>query len=262
MNFARCPRVCVRDIVFLDEAALNPPGFSAVRNDWHCNPRTESVTEICRCPRMTISVSIIEEHKRIRDSLEIVINASDGMCCSHVFGCGEEALDKLPLHWPDVLLIGTHLPGMSGIECAARLKVMNPQLRMLMLADEAESDQIVNCFRAGANGCLSNRSHPSDVIDAILELCNGGSPMSRAIARTVVQYLQQSAYSSEGGPSFSKREYEILILLSKGYQYKEIADSLSISVPTVRTHLRNIYRKLNVRSRTEAVVKFLSKRLF
>jgi DNA-binding NarL/FixJ family response regulator len=138
---------------------------------------------------------------------------------------------------------------------------MKPDLKIMLLAETADEDLIVNGIRAGATGCVLREAYPAEVISGILELSRGGTPLSGEVAQCIVHYLQQASYRTEESPSYSKREHEILIQLSKGYQYKEIADSLSISIPTVRTHLRNIYKKLNVRSRTEAVVKFLSKRL-
>lgn len=211
---------------------------------------------------MPIRVAIIEKDKRLRESLAVVVNGTRDLCCEQVFATAEEALAALPAHWPAVLLIGARLSGLSGIDCTARLKTMHPDLRILLLVEAAEDDLIIHGFRAGAAGCLLREAYPAEVIAGILELNEGGCPLSREVARGVVHYLQQSAYHAEESPSYSKREHEILIRLTKGYQYKEIADSLSISIPTVRTHLRNIYKKLNVRSRTEAVVKFLSKRLY
>ncbi|MBI3191043.1 MAG: response regulator transcription factor, partial [Pedosphaera parvula] len=152
-----------------------------------------------------------------------------------------------------------NLPNMSGIDCVRKLKEIMPSVQILMLTMYEDSDQIFNSLTAGASGYLLKRTPPAKILDAIKEVRNGASPMSGKIARIVVQYFHKVTAAAPDKEKLSKREEEILELLAKGYRYKEIADSLSISFDTVRSHLRNIYEKLHVSSRTEAVVKYLAK---
>jgi DNA-binding NarL/FixJ family response regulator len=197
-----------------------------------------------------ISVSIIEDDRRVRESLCILINGADNIRCVSSHATGEEALEIVPQKKPDVVLMDINLPGMTGIECVRKLKAQMPKLQVLMLQS----------LVAGASGYLVKRTSPAEVLKAIEDVQSGASPMSGKIARTVVEYFQKL---QDTGPRqeeyLSKREQEILNLLAKGYRYKEIADALSIGYETVRSHLKNIYDKLHVHSRTEAVVKFLRK---
>lgn len=209
---------------------------------------------------MSITVSIVEDNKRLRESLSILIDGSEGFRCLSSFPNAEEAIKRLPSAWPDVLLMDINLPEMSGIECVAKLKEMRPTLQVIMLTAYLENDKIFQSLLAGATGYLIKQTSPTEILEAIADVHRGGAPMSSDIARKVVEYVQQSKPSTgpvEETTSLSKREHEILTYLSKGYQYKEIADVLSLSVSTVRTHLRSVYKKLHARSRTEAVVKFL-----
>ena len=205
---------------------------------------------------MSIKVSIVEDDAGIRESLAIVINGTDGFRCVGAFPNAEVALKQMPCDWPDVVLMDINLPEMSGIECVARLKQMRPEIQVIMLTICADDDQIFDSLTHGASGYLIKKTPPAKILEAISEVQAGGVPMSNAIARKVVQFFRQR--QSPGKPeALSKREYEILALLAKGYQYKEIADMLSISRQTVATHIKNIYEKMHVHSRTEAVVKFL-----
>jgi DNA-binding NarL/FixJ family response regulator len=209
---------------------------------------------------MPINVSIVEDNKRLRESLSILIDGSDGFRCLSSFPNAEEAIKRLPGAWPDVLLMDINLPEMSGIECVAKLKELRPTLQIIMLTAYLENDKIFRSLLAGATGYLVKQTSPAEILEAIADVHRGGAPMSSDIARKVVEYVQQSkrpAGPTEETADLSKREHEILTYLSKGYQYKEIADVLSLSVSTVRTHLRSVYKKLHARSRTEAVVKFL-----
>ncbi len=206
---------------------------------------------------MAISVSIVEDDKRVRESLAVLINGTPGFCCLGAFPNAEQALAQLPLAWPDVVLMDINLPEMSGIECTAKLKGLRPELQIIMLTVDIESDRIFKSLLAGASGYLIKQTSPAEILDAIADVHRGGSPMSSGIARKVVDYVRQTHPPQEEAPGLSEREHEILGCLARGQQYKEIADALSISVSTVRTHLRHVYKKLHARSRTEAVVKFL-----
>ncbi len=205
---------------------------------------------------MSIKVSIVEDDAGIRESLVIVINGADGFRCIGAFPNAEVALKQMPREWPDVVLMDINLPDMSGIDCVAKLKELRPEMNVIMLTICADEDQIFASLTHGASGYLIKKTAPAKILEAISEVQAGGVPMSNAIARKVVQFFRQR--QSPGKPeALSKREFEILGLLAKGYQYKEIAEMLSLSRQTVGTHIKNIYEKLHVHSRTEAVVKYL-----
>jgi DNA-binding NarL/FixJ family response regulator len=206
---------------------------------------------------MPITVSIVEDDRRVRESLSVLINGAENTRCVSVYPNAEEALDQIADKKPDVVLMDINLPGMSGIECVRKLKAQMPKVQILMLTMYEDDEKVFQSLVAGASGYLVKRTSPSELLNAIQEVHSGASPMSGKIARTVVQYFQRQQGMAAQEEPLSKREQEILNLLAKGYRYKEIADSLSISFETVRTHLKNIYDKLHVHSRTEAVVKYL-----
>ena len=208
---------------------------------------------------MPINVSIVEDDDGIREDMAVLINGASELQCVSTHPSAEQALEQIPLKQPDVVLMDINLPNMSGIDCVRKLKETMPSVQILMLTMYEDSEQIFNSLAAGASGYLLKRTPPAKIIDAIREVRNGASPMSGKIARIVVQYFHKVPTTAPDQEKLSKREEEILELLSKGYRYKEIADSLNISFDTVRSHLRNIYEKLHVSSRTEAVVKYLAK---
>jgi DNA-binding NarL/FixJ family response regulator len=208
---------------------------------------------------MTRTVAVVEDDGGIRGNLIELLNSSPGYRCVGACASGEEALVEIP-HWrPHVVLMDINLPRMSGIECVARLKAKMPQLLVLMLTVYDDGDSIFRALKAGASGYLVKRFASDKLLDAIQEVSEGGSPMSCHIARKVVQFFHQAGPSAEVSENLSPREIEILDLLVAGCFFKEIADRLGISGETVRTHVNHIYRKLHVRSRTEAVVKYLRK---
>ena len=208
---------------------------------------------------MTIKVAIVEDNEKIREGLAILIDGSDGFQCSAAYESAEEALRKLPSYKPDVVLMDIQLPKMSGIDCVAKIKERTPEVQIMMLTVYEDNEMVFKSLVAGATGYILKRTPPAELLDAIKELHEGGSPMSDQIARKVVQAFQQMGKSSKSTENLSEREMEILSYLAKGYHDKEIADHFFLSIKTVRTHLRNIYRKLHVRSRTEAVLKYLRK---
>lgn len=208
---------------------------------------------------MPINVSIVEDDDGIREDMAVLINGASELQCVSTHPSAEQALEQIPLKQPDVVLMDINLPNMSGIDCVRKLKETMPSVQILMLTMYEDSEQIFNSLAAGASGYLLKRTPPAKIIDAIREVRNGASPMSGKIARIVVQYFHKVPTTAPDQEKLSKREEEILELLSKGYRYKEIADTLNISFDTVRSHLRNIYEKLHVSSRTEAVVKYLAK---
>jgi DNA-binding NarL/FixJ family response regulator len=208
---------------------------------------------------MLINVAVVEDDNSIRESLEILINGSDEFNCMGTYKNAETALIHIPRQNPDVVLMDINLPGASGIECVKKLKQSTPHINILMLTVYDDSKKIFDSLAAGANGYLLKRIPPSRLLDSIREVHAGGSPMSGPIARMVVDSFRRMGLSSEEIENLTKREEEILDLLSKGLKYKEIGNKLFISEETVRTHLRHIYEKLHVRSRTEAVLKYLHK---
>jgi DNA-binding NarL/FixJ family response regulator len=208
---------------------------------------------------MPIRVAIVEDNDKIREGLAVIIDGSEGYECSAAYESAEEALRHLPAYKPDVVLMDIQLPKMSGIQCLEKLKVQNPDIQVMMLTVYEDDEKIFKSILAGASGYILKRTPPAELLEAIRELHEGGSPMSDQIARKVVQAFQELGKSSKETENLSDREMEILSYLAKGYHDKEIADKLFLSIKTVRTHLRNIYKKLHVRSRTEAVLKYLHK---
>ncbi len=216
---------------------------------------------------MSTRVSIVEDDDGVRGDLAALIGGADDMECVSLHASAEDAVIKLPGIKPDVVIMDINLPGMSGIDCTRKIKQALPATQVLMLTMYGEPDEIFQSLTAGASGYLLKRTPPAKLLEDIQAVRNGASPMSPKVARKVVEYFQKlqqqkpaAQQPAEGDFSkLSNREAEILDLLAKGFRYKEIADKLGISFDTVRSHLRNIYDKLHVSSRTEAVVKYLGK---
>ncbi len=206
-----------------------------------------------------IRVSVVEDDKMVREVLEILLNGSPGFKCVAAYENGEDAVAGLPEVNPDVVLMDINLPGISGIECIIRLKDMDLPMLFIMLTIFEDSDAIFQSLSAGASGYLVKQTPPARLLEAIQDVYHGGSPMSREIARKVVQSFQHPASGTGSDIDLTKREEEILSYLVKGLLYKEIAGLLFIGVETVRTHLRHIYEKLQVRTRSEAIVKYFNK---
>jgi DNA-binding NarL/FixJ family response regulator len=208
---------------------------------------------------MSIRVGIVEDDCSVRENLAVLIDQTPGFSCAAACVSAEEALKCLPDFAPDVVLMDIHLPGQSGIECVARLRRLLPQTQVIMLTVEEDSDQVFESLKAGATGYLVKHVTPEDILEAVAEVHHGGAPMSSHVARRVVTTFRQP--SRAGGPdvSLSAREETILRLLAKGNRSKEIADQLNISTGTVNTHVRHIYEKLHVRSRAEAVARFVGR---
>lgn len=211
-----------------------------------------------------IRVALVEDDSRIRASLISLFELADGCRCVNAFASAEEALAGAVADIADVVLMDINLPGRSGIECVAELKRRNPALLVIMLTVYEDADKIFAALRAGASGYLLKRTPPAELLEAIRDVLNGGSPMSSLIARKVVASFQDAGAARPAGqapaaalPPLTPREKDILDALAKGLLYKEIAERLGIGATTVRTHLRNIYEKLQVQTRTEAVVKYL-----
>jgi len=208
---------------------------------------------------MAISVSIVEDNAGIRKSFVELLNKTDGLRCAGAYGTAEEAVARMPAQKPDVALVDIHLPGMDGIECVGCLKAALPDLQILMLTRYEQSDFIFNSIRACASGYLLKNTPPDALVRAIEQVHAGGAPMTMAIARKVIEHFRRIEKPSSDMQKLTPREQEVLALLAKGYLYKEISDHLGVSINTLRNHLRAIYEKLHVHSRTEATVKFLKR---
>ena len=206
---------------------------------------------------MPISVSIVEDNEQLRATLARVLNRAEGFRCVSQYGDAESALEALPKERPEVVLMDINLPGMNGVECARKLKQTSPQILVIMLTVDEDTENIFNALAAGASGYLLKRTKSAELLEAIREVQRGGSPMTTHIARKVVQSFQKAGPSPQPTENLSQREQEVLDCLSQGFLYKEIAEKLGISYETVHTYIRRIYEKLQVRTRTEAVAKFL-----
>lgn len=207
---------------------------------------------------MSIAVSIVEDDPQVRSSLAKLIDGAPGFRCVSRHGSAEEALLEIPKIHPDVTLMDINLPGINGVECVRRLKPSLPGTQMIMLTVYQNTEHIFNALAAGATGYMLKQTPPPELLAAIKEVYAGGSPMSSHIARKIVQSFQQPAEALAEAESLSPREAEVLDLLAKGFLYKEIAEQMKVSYATVHTHIRHIYEKLHVRSRTEAVAKHLN----
>jgi DNA-binding NarL/FixJ family response regulator len=209
---------------------------------------------------MPVKVAIVEDQKEIREMLSVLIGGSSGFALSGAYESAEAAIESIPTQQPDVVLVDIHLPSQNGISCVNTLRSLCSNTQFIMCTSLEDSDSIFNALKAGAHGYLTKSTPPAKLLEAIIEVKNGGSPMSAQIARKVVSAFQNNNQSASAEfESLSKREQEILLLLSKGFRYKEIAERIFVSVETVRTHVRNIYEKLQVNSRTEALNKAFGK---
>lgn len=203
-----------------------------------------------------ITVSIVDDDAPARRILTGWLRDSDDFHCVGMHSNGEHALAALPGEAPAVVLMDINLPGMSGIECVRKLKPQLPATQFVMLTVYEDPDHIFKALTAGASGYLLKRAPRAELLAALKDVFAGGSPMSSNIARKVVQSFQRFNSSPTEPNDLSPREREVLELLARGYLYKEIAESLFIGVPTVNTHIRRIYEKLHVRSRSQAIAKF------
>lgn len=205
-------------------------------------------------------IGIVEDNKIIRESLVEFVQADDSQCtCVCACATAREALKEMPKHQPDIVLMDIQLPDISGIECTARLKQLLPSVQIIMVTVYEDTERIYNALSAGACGYLLKRSSSKEIVAAIHEVRLGGAPMSRDIARKVILSFQQPANTMAEVAELSPREREILELLADGLPNKQIAARLGTTDGTVRWHLRHVYHKLHVRSRTEATLKYLGR---
>lgn len=222
-----------------------------------CMPDSAGQAALDSKAATSISVALVEDNSGLRESLAVLLAGTPGFRCSGSFNSAEAALEGLPKLAPDVVLMDIHLPNLSGCDCVKLLRERLPKTKILMLTVFAEGQYIFQALRAGANGYLSKKTPPADLLKAIAEVYHGGAPMSADIAVRVVEYFNQKGAQVEPSVRLSPREQEILEHLAQGSLYKEIAAQLNISFDTVQWHIRNIYEKLHVRSRSEAIAKYL-----
>ena len=206
---------------------------------------------------MPIAVSIIEDDTRFRETLERVVNLSPELRCASVHPNGSHALAHLPKAGADVVLVDIRMPQLGGIECVRQLRGLLPEVLPVMLTAYGDDELIFDALRAGAVGYLLKRATPAQIVDAIIEVHAGGSPMTPEIARRIAAFLHETPARvfNPGEQSLTAREREILELAAQGAQSRKIADSLNIATSTVSNHLRKIYAKLQVNSRAAAVAK-------
>ena len=209
-------------------------------------------------PLMT-TIGIVEDHPGIRCSLQTWVNSVPGYHCVCACADAETALIEIPRLQPDVVLMDIQLPGKSGIICTARLKQLMPALQVIVVTVYRDRDLLFQALKAGASGYLLKRCNPKELLSAIAEVRSGGAPMTREIARMLVETFQQPNAQPEDSVKLSPLETEILALVSNGLGNKQIAPQIGISYDSVRGHLRRIYEKLHVRCRAEAVTKYLQR---
>jgi len=203
-------------------------------------------------------LAIVEDNKVIRESLMEFVQTDPECQCVGVCESAEEALRVIPRLQPDIVLMDIQLPNISGIECTARLKQQLPALQIIMVTVYEDTERIFRALRAGACGYLLKRCSPEELVAAVREVRQGGAPMSREIARKVIVSFQEPLTTAAEVEDLSPREREILGLVANGFPNKEIAHRLGLTDGTVRWHLRHVYHKLHVRSRTAAALKFRS----
>lgn len=219
--------------------------------------RNTSVISLKPAQRLPQQIALVEDETKIRESWSRLIDSFPDFKCLCACESGEEALAKVPAARPDVILMDVMLPGISGIECTLRLKELLPQTRIIILTALDDDELIFRALEAGADGYLLKRIKPADMRFALLDVLDGGAPMTSAIARRVVESFRRPSPNRHDALNLSPREEELLEFLSKGYSNKEIADQIQLSVETVRSYLKHIYEKMHVRSRTEAAVRYV-----
>ena len=212
-------------------------------------------------PQTAIKVAIIEDQREVREGLAILINGTAGFRCAGSFRTMEEALRSVPNELPDVILTDIGLPGMSGIEGIRKLKQRYPDLPIVALTIYDDEEEIFDALCAGASGYLLKDTQPARLLECLREVVSGGAPMSPEVARRVVKLFREFRPPERANHNLTPQETELLKLLVEGHNYKTAAAELAISIHTVSFHLRNIYEKLQVHSKSEAVAKALRERI-
>jgi DNA-binding NarL/FixJ family response regulator len=205
-----------------------------------------------------IKVALVEDKPKVRESWMQLINSFSDFNCVCACATGEEALRVIPTTAPDVILMDIFLPRMSGIECTVRLKEILPDTQIVILTAMDDQELVFMALEAGADGYLLKRTKPADLRAALLDVLRGGAPMTSQIARRVIESFRRKARAQDETAKLSVREEQILALLAQGYSNKLIADKLELSIDTVCSHLKHVFDKLHVSSRTEAVVRYMS----
>jgi DNA-binding NarL/FixJ family response regulator len=208
-------------------------------------------------PAKIIQVALVEDDDEIRANLTHRLARSETFRLLRSYSDAESALADLPKYEPDVVLMDINLPGMDGVECVRRLKAVMPKVHVIMLTVYEDGNRLFNSLIAGASGYILKRSPPAKLLAAIQEVYEGGAPMTPEIARRLVQHFRQISEPQSGLPKLTPRERDILNQLAQGYRYKEIVENLGVSIGTLHSYISRIYEKLQVHSRTEAVVKYL-----
>jgi DNA-binding NarL/FixJ family response regulator len=205
-----------------------------------------------------ISVSIVEDIPEVRQTIEKYIQQSENFVFEKAYSNSESAIKDLETLTPDIIIMDINLPGMNGIECITEIRKKNTTTQFLIFTVFEDDEKIFDALKAGAMGYLLKRTPKEQLLEALLDLHNGGSPMSTSIARKVIQSFSKVSTSNYEN-AISKKEREVIELLAKGFLYKEIGDKLSISLNTVKQHLHNIYKKLQVDNKTEAINKYFNR---
>ena len=205
------------------------------------------------------SIAIVEDDSVLRESFREALNASDSWKVTGCYGRAESALPALQKEPPDACVVDIQLPGLSGIQLLRKLKPLCPQTQFLMVTVFEDADRVFEALAAGASGYVLKKDIDAKLLESLDDVVAGGSPMSSGIARKVVQHFQIPVAEPNEEYHLTQREKETLDLLAKGYLYKEIAHELGVRMETVSFHLGNIYRKLHVRTRTEAVLKYMNR---
>ncbi|MFI5187615.1 MAG: response regulator [Chitinophagales bacterium] len=205
-----------------------------------------------------IKICIVEDQKEVREGMTSLLTLDERFEVLATFPDAEKAEQELPAWQPDIIIMDINLPGMNGIECIKKVKLKCPASQFIMFTIYEDDEKVFEALSAGASGYLLKKTPLSKISDSLLELQSGGSPMSTQIARKVINRLRTNESSAEI-KILSSRENEVLQLLSKGLLYKEISARLSITTGTVRQHIHNIYEKLHVQNRTEAINKMTGK---
>ncbi len=206
-----------------------------------------------------LRISVVEDDAGLRQSLATLIGGTPGFACASLHANAEHALARMPAAQPDAALVDIILPRASGIDCVRQLKGLLPRTHFVLLTVYEDSERIFASLKAGASGYLLKRTPPAELLAALREVCQGGSPMSASVARRVVQSFHEPAASAEAAAALTAREAEVLRLAATGLRSKEIADRLDLSVATVQNHFQHIFQKLHARSRAEAVMRFLGR---
>jgi len=203
-----------------------------------------------------IKIGIVEDNRTVREGFATLINRTPGLQCVCTCATVAEALRKIPLAAPEVVLMDIQLPDATGVECTAKLKERLPSVQIIILTVYEDSERIFQALRAGACGYLLKRAQPESVLAAIREAHEGGVPMTPEIARKVIGQFRGQAATASQVEQLTTREREVLELVMHGHGNKTIADRLGVTVAAVKWHLKHIYEKLHVHSRTEAALKF------